>query len=99
MQCVHSGAADMPHPKADCRRGFKLVVEEKKEGASNQLNLAHPLIIAQTCKPGSVTCKQVPYHLSDAAYPPAKSEQPLTAGIHGLAECSGVRIVYRCTKP
>ncbi len=58
-----------------------------------------PSYFAQICKPGSVACKQAPYHLSDAAHPPAKSEQPLTAGIHGLAECSGVRIVYRCTKP
>ena len=58
-----------------------------------------PCYFAQIYKPSSVTCKQAPYHLSVAAYPPAKSEQPLTAGIHGLAECSGVRIVYRCTKP
>ena len=30
------------------------------------------------------------YHLSVAAYPPATDEQPLTAGIHGLAGCSRI---------
>lgn len=40
------------------------------------------------CKPDSVPQRGL-YHLSVAAYPPATSEQPLAAGILGLAgDCS-----------